>query len=60
MCTQLATLSDEMTDAKFAMIISKALPPSYNALKTLTVTTVTDALKLASDALMAQILREEK
>ena len=60
MHTQLATLGDEMMDAKFAMIISEALPPSYNTLKILTITTVTNALKLASDALVTQILREEK
>ena len=60
MHTQLATLSDEMTDAKFAMIISEALPPSYDTLKTLTVATVSDVSKLASDALITQILREEK
>src|SRR5258708_31296476 len=30
MCTQLATLGDIITDAKFAMIISEALPSSYN------------------------------
>ena len=60
MRTQLATLGDVMTDAKFAMVISEALPPSFETLKTLTVATVTDVSKLASDTLVMQILREEK
>ena len=60
MRSQLATLGDVMTDAKFAMVISEALPPLYETLKTLTVATVTDVSKLASDALVTQILREEK
>src|SRR5258708_12627576 len=60
MCTQLATLGDIITDAKFAMIISEALPSSYNTLKTLTVATVSDMSQLASNTLIKQILREEK
>ena len=60
MCTQLATLGDVITDAKFAMIISEALPSSYDMLKTLTVATVSDTSQLASDTLIKQILREEK
>jgi hypothetical protein len=60
MRTQMATLGDKITDAKFAMIISKALPSSYDTLKTITVATVSDVSKLAVDTLIAQILREEK
>jgi glucan phosphoethanolaminetransferase (alkaline phosphatase superfamily) len=45
---------------KFAMIISEALPPSYDTLKAITVATVSDVSKLAVDMLIAQILREEK
>ncbi len=60
MCTQLATLGNVITDAKFAMIISKALPSLYNMLKTLTVATVSDTSQLVSDTLIKQILREEK
>jgi len=60
MRAQPATLGDVMIDAKFAMVISEALPPSYETLKTLTVATVTDVSKLASDTLVSQILREEK
>src|SRR5260370_21323615 len=57
MCTQLATLGDEMTDPKFAMIIAEVLPPSYETLKTLTVTTVSDVSQFASNTLIIQILR---
>src|SRR5258708_35028306 len=57
---QLASLGDEISDAKFAMILSKALPPSYRTLKTITVTTVTNAMKLATNTIILQILQEEK
>src|SRR5258708_451058 len=57
---QLASLGDEISDAKFAIILSEALPPSYRTLKTITVTTVTDATKLATNTLVLQILQEEK
>src|SRR6266436_6553535 len=60
---QLASLGDEISDAKFAMILSKALPPSYRTLKTITVTTVTtvtNTTKLATNTLVLQILQEEK
>ena len=60
MRTQLATLGNVMTDTKFAMVISEALPPSFKTLKTLTVAMVTNVSKLASDTLVMQILREEK
>src|SRR5260370_12909424 len=60
MHNQLIMLGDEMTDAKFAMIISESLPPSYETLKMFTVTTITDALLLVSDTLVTQILREER
>src|SRR5260370_14593233 len=60
MHNQLIMLGDEMTDAKFAMIISESLPPSYETLKMFTVTTITDASLLVSDTLMTQILREER
>src|SRR5260370_26153511 len=42
------------------MVISEALPPSYDTLKTLTVATVTDALQITTDTLITQILREER
>src|SRR5260370_38745134 len=57
MCTQLATLGDVITNAKFAMIISEALPSSYDMLKTLTVTTVSDTSQLTSNTLIKQSLR---
>ena len=60
MHSQLATLGDVLTDAKFAIVISDALPSSYDTLKTLTIAMVTDVSTLASNTLIAQILREEK
>ncbi len=42
------------------MVVVEALPSSYDTLKTLTVTTVTNISILASDTLIVQILREEK
>src|SRR5260370_24737201 len=42
------------------MVISEALPPSYDTLKTLTVATVTNALQITTDTLITQILREER
>src|SRR5258708_11829352 len=57
---QLASLGDEISDAKFAMILSEALPPSYQTLKTIIVATVTNATKLATNTLVLQILQEEK
>src|SRR5260370_19265727 len=59
MCSQLASLGDVLMDAKFMMVISEALPPSYETLKTMTVATVTDALQIASNTLVSQVLREE-
>src|SRR5258708_21871090 len=56
---QLASLGDEISDVKFAMILSKALPPSYQTLKTITITTVTDTMKLVTNTLILQILQEE-
>src|SRR5260370_26700423 len=47
-------------DAKFTMVISEALPPSYDTLKTLTMATVTDASQITTDTLITQILREER
>src|SRR5260370_3160748 len=60
MCNQLITLSDEMTDAKFAMIISELLPPLYETLKIFTIAMITDASLLVSNTLVTQILREER
>src|SRR5260370_1841380 len=60
MHNQLITLSDEMMDAKFTMIISESLPPSYETLKMFTIAMITDASLLVSDTLMTQILREER
>ena len=57
---QLASFSDPITDSKFAMILSESLPPSYETLKTVTVASVSNISKLATDTLIAQILREEK
>jgi len=57
---QLASFGDPITDSKFAMILSESLPPSYETLKTVTVASVSDISKLATDTLIAQILREEK
>src|SRR5260370_42277824 len=42
------------------MAISEALPSSYDTLKTIAITNVTDASVLATETLIAQILREEK
>src|SRR5260370_37513707 len=52
MCNQLITLGDEMTDMKFAMIISESLPPLYETLKMFTVATITNALLLVSNTLV--------
>jgi len=60
MCSQLTSLGDDMTDTKFALVISDALPSSYDILKTLTVAMVTDVSMLASNTLVTQILQEEK
>jgi len=57
---QLESLGDKMTDAKFAMAVSEALPSSYETLKTITVATIDDTTKMASDDLVTRILREEK
>jgi len=56
----LASLGDVLTDAKFTMVISEALPPSYDTLKTLTMAMVTDALQITTNTLITQILREER
>ena len=42
------------------MILSESLPPSYETLKTVTVASISDILKLATDTLITQILQEEK
>src|SRR5260370_12614090 len=60
MCTQLATLGDEMMDPKFAMIIAEALPHLQQTLKTLTVAMVSDVSQFVSNTLIIQILQEEK
>src|SRR5260370_27662826 len=57
---QLASLGDVLMDAKFAMVISEALPPSYDTLKTLTMAMVTNASQITTDTLITQILREER
>src|SRR5260370_3943164 len=57
---QLASLGDVLMDAKFAMVISEVLPPSYDTLKTLTVAMVTDASQITTNTLITQILREER
>src|SRR5258708_23107266 len=60
MCSQLSNLDDVISDAKFAIIISNALPSLYDILKTLAVSTVLDMSQLASETLIDQVLREEK
>src|SRR5260221_13936296 len=60
MHSQLSNLGDVISDTKFAIIISNALPSSYNILKTLAVSTVSDMSQLASETLVEQVLREEK
>jgi len=57
---RLASLGDTYTDAKFAMIVSEALPESFDTLKTITLADLDDASTIACDKLIAQILREEK
>ena len=42
------------------MILSKSLPPSYKTLKMVTIASVSNISKLATDTLIAQILWEEK
>src|SRR5258707_9132062 len=49
MHSQLVTLGDVLMDAKFAIIISNALPSSYDTLKALTVAMVTDVSMLTSN-----------
>ena len=41
------------------MAISKALPPSYDTLKTIAVANVTDTSTLTTETLVAQILHKE-
>src|SRR5260221_1671401 len=60
MHSQLSNLGDVISDTKFAIIISNALPSSYDILKTLAVSTVSDMSQLASETLVEQVLREEK
>jgi len=60
MRSQLATMGDEITNTKFAIIISSALPSSYDMLKTLAVVSILDMSQLTSETLIKQILREEK
>src|SRR5258707_4848874 len=60
MRSQLSNLGDVISDAKFAIIISNALPSSYDILKTLAVSTVSDMSQLVSETLVEQVLREEK
>ncbi len=60
MCSQLATMGDKISDAKFAIIISGALPSLYDTLKTMAIASVTDMSQLMSNTLIQQILREEK
>ena len=57
---QLASLGDNITDSKFAMILSKTLPPSYDTLKTVAIASVSNISKLTTDTLIVQILQEEK
>src|SRR5260370_36885737 len=57
---QLASLGDVLMDAKFAMVISEALPPSYDTLNTLTMAMVTNASQITTNTLITQILREER
>ena len=59
---QLASLGGEIPDSNFAMAISEALPPSYNTLKTIAITNVTNMSALATETLITQtqILCEEK
>ena len=57
---QLASFGNPITDLKFTMILSESLPPSYETLKMVTITSVSNVLKLATDMLITQILQEEK
>src|SRR5260221_873850 len=60
MHSQLSNLGNVISNAKFAIIISNALPSMYDILKTLAVSTVSDMSQLASETLVEQVLREEK
>src|SRR5260370_13613653 len=57
---QLASLGDEISDPKFAMILSEALPPSYDMLKSITIATISEVSNLNMETLIRQILCEEK
>jgi hypothetical protein len=57
---QLDSLGDSITDAKFALIIARALPPAYKPLKTIAIANNQDASTLACETLIGQIIREEK
>ena len=57
---QLASFGDPITDSKFAMILSESLPPSYKTLKMVTIASISNISKLATDTLIMQILWEEK
>src|SRR5260370_15339152 len=43
---QLASLGDEISDPKFTMILSEALPPSYDSLKSVTIATLSNVFNL--------------
>jgi hypothetical protein len=60
LCQQLDSLGDTITDAKFALIIAKALPHAYKPLKTIAIANTQDASTLACETLLGQIIREEK
>src|SRR5260370_28101535 len=60
LCAQLALLGDEISNPKFTMILSEALPPSYDMLKSITVATISKVSNLNTETLVGQILHEEK
>src|SRR5260370_41393603 len=57
---QLALLGDGISNPKFTMILSEAHPPSYDTLKSITITTISKVSNLNTETLIRQILHEEK
>ncbi len=57
---QLVSLGGKIPDSNFAMAISEALPPSYDTLKTIAITNVTNTSALATKTLITHILCKEK
>src|SRR5260370_17628086 len=57
---QLASLGDKIPNYKLPIILSGALPTSYDTLKTITLSNISKLSTLNTETLIGQILHEEK